>query len=91
MRAEAQEAARQRLQIQLQQQQQLHHQLQPRRIQPVQAQGVLAEMAEFMRVAEEGGLSDEVRSRVSADRWWNFVSILFSSKSRLNYRSVAWV
>ena len=54
MHAEAQAAARQ----QQQQQQQ-----RPRRIQPVQAQGVLAEMAEFMRLAD----ADEVRSRVSVD------------------------
>lgn len=54
MHAEAQAAARQRLQQQQQQQ---------RRIQPVQARGVLAEMAEFMRLAD----ADEVRSRVSVD------------------------
>eukprot|EP00903_Cladosiphon_okamuranus_P015542 g14348.t1 len=54
MYAEAQEAARQRL---VQQQQQQQQQQQPQRIQPVHAQGVLAEMAESMRIAEESELS----------------------------------
>lgn len=56
MHEEAQAAARQRLQLQQQQQQQ---------IQPVQAQGMLAEMAESMRLADEGELSpQEVRARI---------------------------
>lgn len=55
MHAEAQAAARQRLQLQQHQQQ--------RQIQPVEARGELAELAESMRLAD----GDEVRSRVCAD------------------------
>ena len=66
MHAEAQEAARLQMQQQVQQQQQ--QQQQQQRIQPVLAQGELAEMAESMRRADAGELSDEVRRHVPADR-----------------------